>query len=67
VYENADTVFRRGVEFFSLALDPAVNNDPALRPRLVVTFVPEPETIWLFGAGLAVVLFLRNRVFTPHR
>lgn len=61
VDETADTVFRRGVEFFSLALDPAINDDPALRPRLVVTVVPEPTTIWMLGAGLAVLLTARHK------
>jgi hypothetical protein len=65
VDEDADTVFRRGVEFFSLALDPAINDDPALRPRLVVNFVPEPKTMWMFGAGLAALLALRHKSRRP--
>jgi len=65
VDESADTVFRRGVEFFSLALDPAGNEDPALRPRLVVEFVPEPATIGMFGAGLAVLVGLRHKSRRP--
>ncbi len=61
VDEEADTVFRRGVEFFSLALDPAINDDPALRPRLVVTVVPEPATILMFSAGIALLLVARHK------
>ena len=63
VDEDADTVFRRGVEYFSLALDPAINDDPALRPRLEVTFgeIPEPSTILMLGSGFAFLIAMRRR------
>jgi len=70
VDEAADTVFRRGVEYFSLALDPAVNSDPALRPRLVVTYaeIPEPATAPLVCCGvMAFALARRFRSRVPSR
>lgn len=63
--EAADTVFRQGIEYFSLALDVAANNDPALRPRLVIeyadTVVPEPATIVFLASGLFGLAVLRRR------
>jgi hypothetical protein len=63
VNEAADTVFRRGVEYFSLALDPAVNDNPALRPRLVVTYsqVPEPSAMLLVASGALALVAGRRR------
>ena len=64
VDEAADTEFRRGVEYFSLALDPAVNDDPALRPRLVMNYadIPEPATVVMLGCGLAILAVTRRRL-----
>ena len=61
--ENADTVFRLGIQYFSLALDPAVNDDPSLRPRLVVTYsqVPEPSTFVVLASGLLALMALARR------
>jgi hypothetical protein len=58
VNELADTKFRRGVEFFSMALEPTVNDNPALRPRLVVEFaaVPEPSSVLLFSSAAAALV-----------
>jgi hypothetical protein len=49
----------------SLALEPAINDDPALRPGLVVNLVPEATPIWMFGPGLAVLLALRHKSRRP--
>jgi hypothetical protein len=64
VDEAADVVFRRGVEYFSLALDPAVNDNPAMRPRLVVTYseIPEPGTALLVCCGAAIVAGVRRQL-----
>ena len=61
VDEDADTKFRRGVEYFSLSLDPAINDDPALHPRLVITFVPEPSSMLMLGGAIALLALRRRR------
>lgn len=63
VDEGAANAFRRGVEYFSLALEPSANDDPMLRPRLVVTYaeIPEPGTTLLLGGGLVFLAAVRRR------
>lgn len=59
VDETASMSFARGVEFYSLA----AMNDPALYPRLEVTYqpIPEPATTLLVCSGLAFVLAASRR------